>query len=295
MPNPLYELAGIWISRRARPDPAALARAAGLSPAALVTGGSRGIGLALALRFAQAGTHTIVLVARDLTALERAARSITQKYSANVIVLPLDITSDEAPARIDAELARHTLYLDYLVNSAGIGLSGPYHSHSEQKIDELIALNMSALSRLMRWALPGMRARGRGGILNVASLGGFVPGPHQALYYASKAFVISLTEAVAHEIGGDGVRISVVAPGPVDTRFHEAMGADNALYRFLLPQRSAEMVARSAYRGLMLGRVVVVPGVFEAISAAALRIVPHTLTIPIIGTLLEQPDKPSRK
>ncbi len=118
-----------------------------------------------------------------------------------------------------------------LVNNAGIGLSGRFDDHSHEEIEALLALNVTALTRLMRHVLPQMRARGRGGVLNIASLGGYVPGPHQAVYYASKAYVISLSEAVASELAGTGVRVAVVAPGPVATGFHAAMGAENARYR----------------------------------------------------------------
>lgn len=143
-----------------------------------------------------------------------------------------------------------------------------------------------SLTRMMRAALPPMRARGTGGILNVASLGGMTPGPYQAAYYASKAFVISLTEAVGHEVRGEGVRIAVVAPGPVETNFHAAMGAEGAFYRAIVPSASPEAVARSAYRGFMLGRRVIVPGILGTASALALRLLPHALSVPMVGRLL---------
>ena len=105
----------------------------------------------------------------------------------------------------------------------------------------LVDLNVRALTRLTRHFLPGMRQRGRGGILNVASLGGYAPGPNQAAYYASKAYVLSLTEAIAAETAGEGVRVCALAPGPVDTAFHARMGAENAFYRYLVPPASARL------------------------------------------------------
>ena len=117
----------------------------------------------------------------------------------------------------------------------------------------LLDLNVRALTALTRHFLDGMRVRGRGGILNVASLGGYTPGPYQAAYYASKAYVLSLTEAMAAETAGEGVRVCALAPGPVDTGFHARMGAEGAFYRYLLPPASAEAVARAGYRGFALG------------------------------------------
>jgi hypothetical protein len=131
-----------------------------------------------------------------------------------------------------------------------------------------------------------MLARGRGGIINISSLGGYGPGPYQAAYYASKAYVISLSEAVASEVAGSGVRICAVAPGPVGTRFHHDMQAETAPYRRLLPELTPERVARSAYLGFRLRRRVVVPGVLNMLAALALRVMPHPLTVPILGWLL---------
>ena len=136
----------------------------------------------------------------------------------------------------------------------------------------------------MHHALPGMLARARGGILNVASLGGLVPGPYQAVYYASKAYVVSLTEAVAAENAGRGVRFTAVAPGPVNTGFHVRMGLQ-IVYRQLLFSLNPERVANSAYRGYVLGFRVVVPGLFFKPMWPALRVLPHRLLLPLIGWL----------
>ena len=150
----------------------------------------------------------------------------------------------------------------------------------------LIDLNVTALTRLMHHALPRMLARARGGILNVASLGGLVPGPYQAAYYASKAYVISLTEAVASEAAGRGVRFTALAPGPVDTGFHAAMGAEFSFYRQLILPLSPEGTANAAYRGYVLGCHLVVPGLINKVLALALRILPHTLLLPFVRWLL---------
>jgi uncharacterized protein len=295
MAKPVYSLVSMWGRRWARPDPLAVTEAERLLPAVVITGGSRGIGAAIARRFATERSHAVLLVARDRVALEETAGGIARDSGCAVHTLSLDVTRMDAPLVIDAALAEHGLYLDCLVSNAGVGLAGPLTSQTEGELEALIALNVTAVTRLMRHYLPTLKARGRGAVLNIASLGGFVPGPHQAAYYASKAFVISITEAVAHEMRGEGVRIAVIAPGPVDTRFHETMGAERSLYRWVVPSRSPDMVARAAFRGLMLGRTVIVPGVFETLSSALLRIVPRSLSVHILGLLLTKRGGPHER
>jgi short-subunit dehydrogenase len=275
-----------WIGRRARPDAQALEAVRGRAPAVVITGASRGIGLALARRFAEAGS-AVAMIARDRHLLGSMAERVQREFNVRAVPIALDITQAEAPAAIDAAVASEGLYTDTLVNNAGIGLSGPFHAQAEEDLERLIAVNIAALTRLTRHVLPSLRARARGGILNMASLGGLAPGPHQAAYYASKAYVISLTEAIRHEVRGEGVRVAVVAPGPVQTTFHRAMGAEGALYRLIVPAMQPEAIAASAYRGYTLGRTVNVPGALGTIGAVVLRVAPHALTVPLVGRLLE--------
>lgn len=284
-PGVFTRLLDKWIARYAQPSAAALDAVAGLKPAVVVTGGSRGIGLALARRFAKAG-HDVAILARNSDALQEAAAAIERHFGVKAHAIVIDITEPDAPRSLDAQLAERGCYMDVLVNSAGVGLSGHFESHGEKDVMHLLDLNVRALTRLMHHALPAMLARGRGGILNVASLGGLAAGPYQAAYYASKAYVISLTEAAAWENAGEGVRLTVLAPGPVNTSFHEAMGAESSFYRQLLPALSPERTANSAYSGFVLGRCLIVPGVINTFMAIALRILPHTLLLPLIGWLL---------
>jgi short-subunit dehydrogenase len=286
LPRCIFDL---WIGRYAEPQPAALAAAAvaGLKPIVVVTGGSRGIGLALARRFAKAG-HDVAVVARHGDAATAAATSISRELGVAALALPLDVTEADAPQRIDAELATQGFYLDTLVNCAGVGLAGPFVTHSEKQIADLLDLNVTALTLLTRHSLPKMLARGRGGILNVASLGGLVPGPNQAAYYASKAYVVSLTRAIATENAGRGVRLMALAPGPVDTGFHDAMGAELSFYRQLLIALSAEQTARAGYRAYVSGCHLFVPGLTTKLLQVAVWIIPPVLVLPIVGWLLRR-------
>src|SRR5262245_24551266 len=166
-----------WRRRWWRPDPAALAAYAGLRPMVVVTGGSEGIGYALARRFAAAGCD-VMLVARRAAPLEQAATAIGADFKVDAAAVPADITSPEAIAAIDAALAARGAYADVIVNSAGVGLSGPFHAHAPEDLSRLIDLNVRGLTLLTRHFLAGMRVRGRGGILNVASVGSYGPGPN---------------------------------------------------------------------------------------------------------------------
>ncbi len=285
--------ADLWIGRRRHPDAVALSAVAGKRPVVLVTGGSTGIGLALARRFAQAG-HAVALVGRDEGRLTEAATGIAREFGVPAVPLAQDIQAAGAPASLAQRLAQDGAYIDVLVNSAGIGLSGAFAVDDVDKLDALIATNIAALTRLTRHVLPGMLARGRGGILSLSSLGAYTPGPYQAAYYASKSYVLALSEAIAHETSGRGVRVCAVAPGPVNTRFHAEMQAEGTPYRLLLPPMSPQAVARSAYRGFCLGRRVVVPGPIAPLLMLGARALPHPLLVPITGLLLRRPGGPAQ-
>ena len=282
----MQSLLQAWRRRWWRPDREALAACAGLKPMVVVTGGSEGIGYALARRFAAAG-NDLILVARRPQPLEEAADRIRAEFKVEAVAVPADVTSPGAIAAIEAALAAQRAYADVLVNSAGMGLAGPFLDQAPEAIMQLLDLNVRALTTLSRHFLAGMRIRGRGGILNLASLGGYAPGPYQAVYYASKAYVLSFSEAIAAETAGEGVRISVLAPGPVDTGFHARMGAEKSFYRQFAIAASPEGVARAGYLGFALGWRVIVPGIFTPFLALALRILPHRIVIPIVGMLLK--------
>jgi hypothetical protein len=256
-------------------------------PVALVTGASEGLGLALAFEFARSG-HSLMLVARTSSTLSEAAGKITAETGVDVHTHSADLSSIEGCESVERALDEHGLHAEYLVNNAGIGLSGPFVEQGSDELMRLADLNMRAVTDLTRRLLPGMIARGSGGVLNVASLGGFLPGPFQAAYYASKAYVISLSEALAYEVSGTNVRVSVFAPGPLGTRFHKRMDAQNDFYIRFMGLMSVEQAAESAYKNFMRGRKVIVPGFINYLSAQFLRILPHTLLVPFAAWLLRR-------
>jgi len=244
----------------------------------VITGGSEGIGRAFARYYAKRG-HDLLLIARRGEPLEILAEALQKEYPVRVEILAHDVTAPDALAALDAVLAACGAHCELLVNNAGIGLSGALHGLPWDDIERLMATNVAAPTRLMHHVLAGMRARGRGGIINLSSLGAYAPGPYQSAYYASRSYLLSLSEAVASEVARDGVRITAVAPGPVRTRFHLKMGSERDLYRWLIPPLSSRTVARWAAIAHNLGVRVVVPGLFNNVLALCLRLMPHRISV----------------
>ncbi len=287
-PTCMQTIVDPWLRRWWRPSPADEAYA-GLQPMTVVTGGSQGIGRALAVEFAKLG-NPVMLVARQTEPLAEAVRVIEAATRVKAFAVTADLSTPEGIAAVDAALIERKGYCDVLVNNAAMGLAGPFAAHDAADVGRLLDLNMRALTSLMHRHLPGMLVRGRGGVLNVASLAGYLPGPHQAAYYASKAYVISLTEAVAAENRGQGVRIAVLAPGPIDTAFHKRMGGDSAYYTVLAGLMGPAYVARRALRGFQWGQTVLVPGIHYRLLAVLIRATPHPVLVPITGWLLKRRD-----
>jgi len=241
-----------------------------MSKTALITGASSGIGTELAKQFA-ADKINLVLVARRRERLEKLALEIKKDYDVEVDVLAADLTDGPARQQIMDTLQPKNIVIDYLVNNAGFGDSGPYVECDWEKQQQMIALNITALSHLTRLLLPGMVKRKTGGMLNVASTAGFLPGPYMSVYYASKAYVLNFTEAIAEEVAGYGIKVSALCPGPVVTEFQENANIDNArmVNRFLV--LSAEKVARIGYEGFKRGKVVNISGLAMKFMIHSLR------------------------
>lgn len=278
-------VADVWIGRRAAPEPSAVEAVAGLTPVAVVTGASEGLGRALSLVLAERRL-ALLLVARRAGPLELLAGEIRRQTGCRVRTLALDVTAANAAETIAAEAQAAGWYVDELVNNAGMGLSGHFVAQTPDDVTMLVRLNVEAATKLMHRFLPDMLARGRGGVLNVASLGGYTPGPYQAAYYASKSYLISLTQAVAWEERGRGVRIAVVSPGPFDTEFHAKMRAERSLYRYLVPSPGAASVARGAIRAYDWGLGVIHPGPLAPAASVFLSVLPRFMLLPLMSGLL---------
>src|SRR5579864_312631 len=254
-------------------------------PLALVTGASGGIGAALARELARHG-HDLVLVARGAAAMEALAAEL-RAAGAAATVIAADLARPGAAASLADEIARRGLAIDILVNNAGLGAAGRFDRIDPARLSEVVQVNIVALTELTRLFLPGMIARGRGRVMLVASVAGFQPGPHMAAYFASKAYVLSLGEAMAYELRGTGVSVTALCPGATATNFFTAAGNDNSIMaRHLRRMMPAEDVARLGYRGLAAGRGVVITGAMNWLVAQAGRFMPHRLTLPVTDLLM---------
>jgi short-subunit dehydrogenase len=252
------------------------------TPAVVITGATQGIGKALAGEFARAG-HTLVLVARDEARLAATAHALSQAHTVDVKYVACDLATEEGCADVEGALRRFGLYADMLVNNAAIMTAGFFQDENPETLRQLIDLDVRAVVDLTRRFLPGMIARGQGGVLNVASVEGFMPVPYQATYAATKSFVLSFTRALAYETMGTGVRVSAFAPGAVSTTMHAKAGAEYSRYVQLFPVMDTELAARIGYRKFMRGKKIIVPGWFNRICLFLRRFAPDFALVPMVG------------
>jgi uncharacterized protein len=240
----------------------------------LITGASGGIGYELAKLFAR-DHFDMVLVARSSEKLNQVAAELQSKFGITVKTVALDLASAPAAKFLFDQMQREGLAVDVLVNNAGFGGCGEFAEMAEEEILGQIHLNITALTHLTRMFLPPMLARRSGKVMNVASTAAFQPGPLMAVYYATKAYVLSFSEALANEVAGSGVVVSCFCPGATDTGFAKRAGTeDSRLFRKLRPMNS-EVVAQDGYRGLMAGRGVVISGVQNWLVAQSVRFAPR--------------------
>jgi len=253
-------------------------------PVTLVTGASEGIGAELARVFAGKG-HEVVLVARRGELLSTLSDEIVAAGGKSPMVVPLDLLVAGAVETLATTLAGAGLSVQYLVNNAGFGLIGRVYELDQAEQLAMIDLNIRALTALTLRFLPDIR-KTRGGVLNVASVASFMPGPGFAVYYATKAYVRSFSEALAEELKPAGVRVSCLCPGPVETGFQSRAGmaftgAMAAVKPALVP---AAEVARQGYEGLMAGKRIVIPGVVNKALVWSARLTPRAVLMPMLAT-----------
>ena len=258
----------------------------GARPWVLVTGASGGIGVELAWCFARDG-HPLVLVARSAARLAEACAESLRRGAPRAEAIALDLAAAGGAAALAAELERRGIVPGVLVNNAGYGLLGEVAGLDLADELAMMRLNMLAVVELAKRLLPGILAAGEaGGLLNVASTAAYQPGPYMATYYATKAFVLSWSEALAEELAGRS-RVTCLCPGPVRTGFQSRAGFTEgiALMSGLVPLLSAEQVARAGVAGFRRGRRVLVPGLANRLGTVAARAVPRALAAKVVARL----------
>jgi short-subunit dehydrogenase len=249
-------------------------------PVTLVTGASSGIGTELARVFARNG-HRLVLAARRTERLEALADDIAAGGGPRPLVLTIDLQAREAGDVIETALAREGLEPQFVVNNAGFGLAGPAASRPRGRLLDMIDLNVRALTDLsLRFA--DVMERQRGGLMNVASVAGFLPGPKHAVYYAGKAYVVSFTQALHYEWRRRNVRVTALCPGPVPTEFQAVADTPDGERKTLMTT-TAEQVAEAGYRGLMAGKRLVVPGFLNKLVVYGTPLVPRAVLLPLVA------------
>lgn len=254
---------------------------------ALITGASGGIGYELAKLFAH-DHYNLVLVARGASKLSQLADEMHRQFGINALPLAADLGAPGAATRLFDQMQRDGHTIDILVNNAAYGLYGAFAEMPVEEIADQIQLNIAELTALTRLFLPGMVARRQGKILNVASTAGFQPGPLMAVYYASKAYVISFSEAIANELKGSGVTVTCLCPGPTDTGFQGRAGVENSRLFQQFGPMSAKAVARDGYRATMKGKTLVISGFKNWLLAETVRIAPRKLATAISRWVAEE-------
>lgn len=253
---------------------------------ALITGASRGIGLELANECAKHG-HDVVLVARRRDALEGAAGQIEGKYPVRAIVIPADLSDPAAPSEIFASMMEQKIEVNVLINNAGFGLGGAFLETPIEREIEMVQVNVTALMHLTKLFAPPMVKRRSGRIMNVASTAAFQPGPLMAVYYATKACVLSFSEAIAEEWRNTGVTVTALCPGATATDFAETAQISNTRLFQRLGVADAGDIARHGYKAMMRGDRVAIPGWRDKLMIQAERFAPRRMVTAIARKVQE--------
>lgn len=253
---------------------------------ALITGASSGIGLELAHLFAQDG-YRLVLVARNRGALRLLGDDLQSRYDITVRIAPKDLAHPASPNELYQELRESGVVLDVLVNNAGFGASGSFLNTNWNDESEMMQVNMVALTHLTKLFLPQIRAR-EGKILNVASTAAFQPGPFMSVYYASKAYVLSFSEALAEEMSGSGVTVTCLCPGPVKTNFQKRAYLQGTAMSTSPLTVDVRVVAKAGYEGMKQGKRIVIPGWKNRLGVEALRLSPRATVTKVVRKLQEK-------
>lgn len=247
----------------------------------LVTGASTGIGKDIAFEFASRNYH-VILVARSKDLLDQIKLNWTQKYGALIDTLDIDLTQADAGKKIFNFINEKNLTIDVLINNAGVGLAGEFSASNLTDNLKMVDLNIRSLVELTGLFLPGMMNKNNGAILNVASIAGFLPGPRMSVYYASKAFVLSFTEALHAELKNTDIHVSALCPGPTETEFFKRdQSLKSLIMKNGLMMMDSKTVAKLAYKGLQTNKRIVIPGVLNKLLAIFSRLLPKSIILKI--------------
>jgi uncharacterized protein len=255
----------------------------------LITGASAGIGAALAEVCAEHG-HDLILVARRRDKLEARAVEIEKKFRVKVAVAAADLADPQGARLLYDSVAAQRLEVAHLINNAGVGLYGKFAGTDLDAEVKMIQLNVTSLVELTKRFLPSMIERRSGKVLNVASTAAFVPGPWMSIYYATKAFVLSFSEAINYELKAQGITVTTLCPGPTESEFKVRAGSQRSrLFEAFL--MDAPTVARAGYDGMMKGKALVIPGVRNKLIPVAARVIPR----PMIATMSHRAARPTER
>lgn len=254
---------------------------------ALITGASNGIGLELAKIFARNDNH-LVLVARNTAKLEELKTIIESEFSVNVLVLSKDLSNKNAAQEVYNEIKNKGLVIDYLINNAGFGGFGDFTETQWAKEEEMIALNITALTQFTKLFLKDMVNRKSGKIMNLASTAAFQPGPKMAVYFATKSYVLHFTEAIANEVQNKGVTLTALCPGPTQSGFQDTadMNDSKLIKGRKLP--TSQEVAEYGYKAMMSSKTVAIHGWINAIMANSIRFTPRKLAVKIVSYIQDK-------
>jgi hypothetical protein len=254
---------------------------------ALITGASSGIGLDFARLFAEGG-YNVVLVARGQEKLEALAQELAGPYGVRAVAVPADLADAASAKRVMERVAAEGLQVDVLINNAGYASYGPFAQTDLEDEVKMIQVNVTALTALSKAVLPGMLERKQGRILNVASTAAFQPGPLMAVYYATKAYVLSFSEALAEEVRGTGVSVTCLCPGPTKTGFQARAKMEESKLVAGKDIMDSLTVARAGYEALHRGQTVTIPGVMNKLLAQSVRLMPRGAVARVVRQMQER-------
>lgn len=252
---------------------------------ALITGGASGLGFELAVLFAK-DNYNLVLVDIDAEKLQESKNEIEKQYTVSVTTMAKDLSQIDISEDIIEELG--DTQIDALVNNAGFGVFGAFHEVDWYRQAQMLNLHVVTTTHLTKLVLEGMVERGHGKILNLSSLAAFQPGPLMSLYYATKGYILSFSEAIANELQGTGVTVTALCPGPTKTSFQEVVANDSSENKITFNMASAKDVAAYGYKAMMKGKVVAIPGGLNKVLGTLPRFIPRNLATKIVRNIQEK-------